>query len=317
MNHYNTIDHCTLSIASKRHVGRVPLLLAAVLLTTGCLATENADTWQGDELWELETVPDKAPRYAEGGDSDDVTKSSWTQWYDRDNPSGTGDWETRDLQSGVCDTPSAVECQTVTGLYLWQTGDNVQCDTDGLLCLNDAQSDGACDHDYKVRFLCCEPDFCGPGDCGVIDDGCGGTIDCGACPVCGDGVCGSGEPLTCPSDCTVCGDGVCSPGESSLTCPADCAPPASCVQSVSLNCGSSGGNEYSCLASASGSCSSYTYSWTYQGQGDLYEYGNHAEVMQPNTCDPNYFNVITVRATGNDGSQASTFEVLPCLNVSQ
>jgi len=58
--------------------------------------------------------------------------------------------------------------------------------------------------------------------------------DCYCAPVCGDGICGSGECTTCRSDCTnanppcpaVCGNGVCetAAGETCSTCSLDCGP---------------------------------------------------------------------------------------------
>ncbi len=130
--------------------------------------------WVGPERLDAEHVPDDSAQYLDDSMEDDdsaerslnddipdivaetdsTASVSWTQWFDRDNPSGTGDWELRHLQSGVCASPSGVQCRTVQGLYLWETGENVSCSIDGLLCENDEQPDGQCDHDYKVRFLC-------------------------------------------------------------------------------------------------------------------------------------------------------------------
>jgi len=86
----------------------------------------------------------------------------WTQWFDRDDPSGSGDYETlKDIKvqypNKVCDSPTAVECQTISGLDLNQTGEIVVCDKDkGAYCINSQQSDGRCNYDYKVRFYCGE-----------------------------------------------------------------------------------------------------------------------------------------------------------------
>ena len=48
----------------------------------------------------------------------------WTRWLDRDNPSGSGDWETlRDFpQSQVCPKPIGIECQTTSGQPYQSTG---------------------------------------------------------------------------------------------------------------------------------------------------------------------------------------------------
>ncbi len=95
----------------------------------------------------------------------------WTQWFDRDNPSGTGDWETlRDLlreypNSGLCEVPTGIECREVNGDPLSTANENVTCETStGLICRNDDQDDGYC-QDYMVRFLCEEP----PPDCEALE----------------------------------------------------------------------------------------------------------------------------------------------------
>ena len=52
----------------------------------------------------------------------------WTKWYDRDNPSGTGDWEPlSDLRNEnpgeICANPIAIESKTVdTGTPAATTG---------------------------------------------------------------------------------------------------------------------------------------------------------------------------------------------------
>ena len=52
----------------------------------------------------------------------------WTEWFDRDNPSGTGDWETlsnlRDENPGkICDNPVGIEVETTTGLSVTAAGE--------------------------------------------------------------------------------------------------------------------------------------------------------------------------------------------------
>jgi hypothetical protein len=50
----------------------------------------------------------------------------WTQWLDRDNPSGSGDWETlRNFPPAqVCPKPVGIECQTTSGQPYQNTGTN-------------------------------------------------------------------------------------------------------------------------------------------------------------------------------------------------
>ena len=50
----------------------------------------------------------------------------WTKWLDRDDPSGTGDWEHLPYfsQSQVCPKPVGIECQTTSGQPYQNTGTN-------------------------------------------------------------------------------------------------------------------------------------------------------------------------------------------------
>ncbi|KAK7882741.1 hypothetical protein WMY93_028915 [Mugilogobius chulae] len=84
----------------------------------------------------------------------------WTEWFDRDNPSGTGDWETlEDLRSEypgrICPKPLQIQVQTTSGAPMSSTGDNIyKADIlTGFICRNRDQRKGRC-QDYKVRFLC-------------------------------------------------------------------------------------------------------------------------------------------------------------------
>ncbi|XP_031698658.1 cartilage intermediate layer protein 1-like [Anarrhichthys ocellatus] len=57
-----------------------------------------------------------------------VSSSCWTEWFDRDDPSGTGDWETlfhlhMANPGKICPNPLAIQVQTLTGLTVAQTGD--------------------------------------------------------------------------------------------------------------------------------------------------------------------------------------------------
>ncbi len=167
-------------ITPKKLIPRLTFLGVTLLPTIGvlgaCGVDEDSDEiWVGEERGASELIPDETPSFVDEaelrevfGDEalddeiDGLTAepdtqhgSSWTGWYDRDNPSGNGDYESRHLQSGVCSTPTGVECRTVGGLALWDTGELVSCSAmGGLVCVNADQPDGECDYDYKVRFLC-------------------------------------------------------------------------------------------------------------------------------------------------------------------
>ncbi len=76
---------------------------------------------------------------------------------------------------------------------------------------------------------CDEPEMCGDGMCGAMEDAtsCPADCDMGGGPVCGDGTCDSGETTaSCASDCPAtmpsCGDGSCNGSETEATCAADC-----------------------------------------------------------------------------------------------
>ncbi|KAF6717170.1 Cartilage intermediate layer protein 1, partial [Oryzias melastigma] len=84
----------------------------------------------------------------------------WTQWFDRDDPTATGDWETlSDLRNQfpdkVCPNPVDVEATTLSGTPADQTGEVFfkYDTTSGFVCRNEDQNGGMC-KDYRVRFSC-------------------------------------------------------------------------------------------------------------------------------------------------------------------
>ncbi|KAM7395268.1 hypothetical protein PAMA_006842 [Pampus argenteus] len=94
----------------------------------------------------------------------------WTDWFDRDDPSGSGDWETlsnlRNENPGkICPDPVDIEAKTLSGLSVSAAGDvNTQLEPAlGFICKNQDQPDKEC-NDYHVRFSCYPP-FCGGGVC--------------------------------------------------------------------------------------------------------------------------------------------------------
>jgi hypothetical protein len=86
-----------------------------------------------------------------------VGPGTWTSWLDRDDPSGTGDWEMisdfRAAGNNICNgaTPIGIQCRTLSGVDWTSTGQTYTCDrTIGGVCQNNGQN---C-LDYQVRFLC-------------------------------------------------------------------------------------------------------------------------------------------------------------------
>ena len=74
----------------------------------------------------------------------------WSRWIDRDDPSFSGDHETKE-GTNVCENPIGAQAR-VAGATDMTTTQTVTFDTDGLVCLNNQQT-GQC-FDYEVRFCC-------------------------------------------------------------------------------------------------------------------------------------------------------------------
>ncbi|MGH0174331.1 UNVERIFIED_CONTAM: hypothetical protein FKN15_067922 [Acipenser sinensis] len=89
-----------------------------------------------------------------------VQEVEWTEWFDRDDERGSGDWEKlSDLQTAfpgkICASPLDIQAATYSGVDSNLT-DEVFYKNDkdyGFVCLNKDQPDGICNN-YKVRFLC-------------------------------------------------------------------------------------------------------------------------------------------------------------------
>jgi hypothetical protein len=81
----------------------------------------------------------------------------WTGWFNRDRPSGSGDWETVSdaVALGGCAHPVAIECRTTTGLDWWKTGEVILFNaSEGCVCKNADQPDNVCNYNYEMRELC-------------------------------------------------------------------------------------------------------------------------------------------------------------------
>lgn len=86
-----------------------------------------------------------------------VQEAEWTEWFDRDDERGSGDWEKHsDLQKKfperVCSNPLDIEAETVDANMTGQVFSKFDR-TYGFVCLNKDQPRGVC-HNYRVRFLC-------------------------------------------------------------------------------------------------------------------------------------------------------------------
>lgn len=102
--------------------------------------------------------------------------SHWTEWYNRDSPSGSGDWELLSSLGDVCNGQKivGVECQTTSGVDSNKTGQTVSCSTtSGFSCQNSQNPSGCLD--YKVRFECGANNIAPTIGCSLNKDG---TLSC-------------------------------------------------------------------------------------------------------------------------------------------
>lgn len=118
-----------------------------------CLGPATADHWAGEPV---ATRPSLVPQDFGDGTGGDC-QGRWTAWLNRDNPGGSGDYETlKDhVQAGkVCPQPKEIECRTRAGVDWRQSGEVYHCDARrGGYCTHREQTEGRCS-DYEVRFCC-------------------------------------------------------------------------------------------------------------------------------------------------------------------
>ncbi|XP_068174861.1 cell migration-inducing and hyaluronan-binding protein-like [Antennarius striatus] len=89
-----------------------------------------------------------------------LQEAEWTEWFDRDDERGSGDWEKlsdlhKTFPDRLCSNPLDIQAETLDGIPANQTGDVIhKVDKNyGFVCLNKDQDHGLC-HNYRVRFLC-------------------------------------------------------------------------------------------------------------------------------------------------------------------
>ena len=84
----------------------------------------------------------------------------WTQWYDRDNPSGTGDHEVLNLlikeYKGLCPKPTAIDARVKGSNIPWYLTSNQLSISPslGLQCWNNYGTIKQKCFDYEVQFCC-------------------------------------------------------------------------------------------------------------------------------------------------------------------
>jgi len=109
------------------------------------------------------------------GSSGGNTSGHWTGWYDKDNPSGSGDYEMlgSQIDKNVCSglNITKIECETTDGVPLSETGQVAGCTIqNGFSCGNKNNLPKGC-LDYQVRFYCGNVSTVPPGKgTGCIND---------------------------------------------------------------------------------------------------------------------------------------------------
>ena len=86
----------------------------------------------------------------------------WTRYFDRDDPSDKGDFETlknlrQDFPNEICRRPSAIDARLI-GIDVHYPISGVVATAnqlEGFYCVNQNQLDGKC-LDFEVRFCCPE-----------------------------------------------------------------------------------------------------------------------------------------------------------------
>ena len=84
----------------------------------------------------------------------------WTRYFDRDDPSNKGDFETleylrQEYQNEICQSPSAVDARLI-GIDVHHPISGVVAtanEFEGFFCENELQPSGRC-LDFEVRFCC-------------------------------------------------------------------------------------------------------------------------------------------------------------------
>ena len=107
-----------------------------------------------------------------------IGADGWTNWLNRDGSSGSGDYETKSGFTGVCDTPSAIECRVIGTTDSFSSADTAPqvvsiSPTSGCSCVNSNNPEGCLD--YEVRFKCSATSACSD-ECSSGQTKCNGDI---------------------------------------------------------------------------------------------------------------------------------------------
>lgn len=88
----------------------------------------------------------------------DACKVSWTDWYDRDDPTGSGDEETLETlrveYPEICEDPITSQARLADGRDVRGTSASFEVNPKGVFCRNADQVEGVDCPDLAIRFLC-------------------------------------------------------------------------------------------------------------------------------------------------------------------
>ncbi|KAK7109139.1 mucin-5B-like [Littorina saxatilis] len=102
------------------------------------------------------------PKVNTTGHTHNACVSQWSDWINRDTPSGDGDKEGLTFEEKTHFCPGGkitdVQCMTVSDIEYFSTGETATCTAqNGMTCLN-ADNDPAQCSDYKIKYQCtCAP----------------------------------------------------------------------------------------------------------------------------------------------------------------
>ena len=105
------------------------------------------------KIIKLEFFSSSGPK-SQIGHCDTSAGYAWTDWQDDDDGAdGFGDWEYKNVQSGVCSNPVALKAATVWGNPF---NEITHIDLElGFWCLSEENNDIGCE-DYKISWCCPE-----------------------------------------------------------------------------------------------------------------------------------------------------------------
>jgi hypothetical protein len=102
--------------------------------------------------------------YSYGATCDESSGNTWTEWFNRDNPALSGDWETLQHfipEGKVCNNPTGIQAMARTDGSTENIHFNLNAADDhyGFWCINEEQPNGERCANFYARFCCNENDW--------------------------------------------------------------------------------------------------------------------------------------------------------------